>query len=1103
MKQTKQILYSLLMAIVMIAMSPMRAWAQEADPRMAVFTELNGVTATFKDGNYPWEKTEHEGFDALTSTNQGENETTSETTIKLNCEQCIMLSFNYAVSCEDEFDLLTIVVDGETVVEGISGTESGVYEKLLDANGNGHTITMRYTKDDSAEDNDDCGYIYNIMAVADAHQHQFNDNYVCTLCGFRSRLAVFTKLEGVTATFEDEGDYPWGLTMYNGLDALMSTNQGKDGTTSKTTIKLACDQAIDLQFSYKTSSEGIADYLIISVDGKEVVNSQYAERGEDGITTVVGGYASLLPANAKGHTITISYIKDDSSSGGDDCGYIYFISAYTHQHYYNTTSCDWSEDNTSATLHLECECGETADVEATTITRTEEAPTCEKDGFCTITASSAYNGKTVTYSKTETFAALGHDWQVQSDGTYACQREGCTTQSATFPIEVIESSGGFESEGPEKLFDGDPNTKWCGYDVENESNSFYVIFKPDKPSVLVSYSLVDAEDTQKYNNRGWSSWDIQGTNDPNLALWESISSENGDYQGSTFTTGNTTAYTYYMITFSVVRSEDLNGENYLQQMADMNITWCTKHQWGEDHKCSVCGYECQHSWDDGVCELCGYECQHQDWEYGECTICGYECKHKDSDEDDYCDICGIHAQTFASLAALIAAGQDYDAVNVTIDEEILMAMPHPDSDFSGMYLVALKSGVQLVAPIPEPALNWQPGGTIKGTVKYADWGEIDNLLTSKDASFWSNLTYTPGVAKEYNSIEELLAADLENGTPVTVTVNGTITETPRYLDDAKAYQIVLDNGFVLGALEVAADPGWVVGGTISGTLENVTFMKNDEAEEVVVGIMSLNRNIFTELNYTAPAVTIGGQEIEIALNSQGKYETTTPIALTDDASFTANVDFIAPSVNYTRDLRALTDTNWGTLCVPFELPYNAADGVTFYTLTSATAEAITLSPVTSGSLPAGTPVLFKRGAETSSLGININNSTQVKHSTATGSAGSGLTLTGTYVPTEIADGYYLSIDGLVYSAAEYASEHSGNKVRVGAFRAWFAGSLSNAAKGLILNVDDDATALEAIDALTSGKAEYYDMQGRKLNEMQRGINIVKYGNGKTVKVNIK
>lgn len=296
---------------------------------------------------------------------------------------------------------------------------------------------------------------------------------------------------------------------------------------------------------------------------------------------------------------------------------------------------------------------------------------------------------------------------------------------------------------------------------------------------------------------------------------------------------------------------------------------------------------------------------------------------------------------------------------------------------------------------------------------------------------------------------------------------------------------------------------------ISNNFHIVVEAGNNENDFIKYGIENfylISHNpylhIYSELKDEV-VVEINEQEIVLTKTQNGEYSSNQVVTIIDGASLTSPVDFIAPSVNYTRDLSALTGSDWGTLCVPFELPFDAAEGVTFYTLTSATAEAITLSPVTSGSLPAGTPVLFKRGAETSSLRISINSSTQVKHSTATGSASSGLTLTGTYVPTEIADGYYLATDGVVYSAAEYATEHPGSKVQIGAFHAWFAGSLASSAKGLILNVDDDATALEAIDALTSGKAEYYDMQGRKLNEMQRGINIVRFGNGKTMKVNIK
>ena len=485
------------------------------------------------------------------------------------------------------------------------------------------------------------------------------------------------------------------------------------------------------------------------------------------------------------------------------------------------------------------------------------------------------------------------------------------------------------------------------------------------------------------------------------------------------------------------------------------------------------------------------------WEDGKCTVCKTECQHKDLDEDDNCDICGIHAQTFASLAALIAAGQDYDAVNVAIDEEILMALPHPDPDLSGMYLVALKSDVQLVAPIPEPALDWQRGGRITGTVKYADWGKIDNLLTSKDADFWSSLEYTAPAPVEpivFKSIDELLDADLENVTPVTVTVNGTIAET-FYASEMQLYQIVLDNGFTLRALPVAADPEWEAGGTISGTLENVIFIKNGEAEEEV-GIVSMDRNIFAELNYIVPAVTIGETEIAITLNSQGKYETTEDIVLTDGASFTANVEFIAPSITYTRPLAS---GKWGTLCLPYAL--SAKDGYEYFTLSNVSSDAVTLSKI-EGTVAAGTPVLV-RHSDSDNLSLTESN-VQVGISTNPAGAIEGLQLQGTFVPKDVTAGYYLDAnDNMLHSIETYCLEKPATSLTIPAFRAWFASSSPSGAP-LRINIDDDeATAIAAISALTEGKAEIYDMNGRRIQSLQKGVNIMKYGNGKSIKVNIK
>ena len=56
---------------------------------------------------------------------------------------------------------------------------------------------------------------------------------------------------------------------------------------------------------------------------------------------------------------------------------------------------------------------------------------------------------------------------------------------------------------------------------------------------------------------------------------------------------------------------------------------------------------------------------------------------------------------------------------------------------------------------------------------------------------------------------------------------------------------------------------------------------------------------------------------------------------------------------------------------------------------------------------------------------------------------------------------------------------------------------------LSIAINDEATGIKAIDALNGdAPAEYYDMQGHRINGLQKGINIVKRGN-KTTKVVIR
>ena len=81
------------------------------------------------------------------------------------------------------------------------------------------------------------------------------------------------------------------------------------------------------------------------------------------------------------------------------------------------------------------------------------------------------------------------------------------------------------------------------------------------------------------------------------------------------------------------------------------------------------------------------------------------------------------------------------------------------------------------------------------------------------------------------------------------------------------------------------------------------------------------------------------------------------------------------------------------------------------------------------------------------------------------------------------------------------TEHVGSKP----FRAYMVDNSSAPAAGarmFSISVGGSTTAIEQLESTADSKAEYYDLQGRRLQDLQKGINIVKRG-GKTMKVIIK
>ena len=73
----------------------------------------------------------------------------------------------------------------------------------------------------------------------------------------------------------------------------------------------------------------------------------------------------------------------------------------------------------------------------------------------------------------------------------------------------LHGSSGFNNEGPEKLFDRDPATKWCGgYNAEG----LYLVFKACDIVSPYFYTLVTGGDTQRFPERNWGTWKIYGAN---------------------------------------------------------------------------------------------------------------------------------------------------------------------------------------------------------------------------------------------------------------------------------------------------------------------------------------------------------------------------------------------------------------------------------------------------------------------------------------------------------------------------------------------------------------------------------------------------------------
>ena len=219
------------------------------------------------------------------------------------------------------------------------------------------------------------------------------------------------------------------------------------------------------------------------------------------------------------------------------------------------------------------------------------------------------------------------------------------------------------------------------------------------------------------------------------------------------------------------------------------------------------------------------------------------------------------------------------------------------------------------------------------------------------------------------------------------------------------------------------------------------------------------------------------------------------VSLSDESYISDKASGTVNEISYTRQM----SNNWGTLVLPYSLTLTGSEPYHLYSIDNMTGEELVLKQL-EGTVAAGTPCVVKRKGSEAELtfGSNIAKLNMERVAQDVG----GMKFRGTYWTEDVNSGYVISKNSF-WNVEELKGSTSVNGVKVNPFRAWLDGTSANAPAQLSMRIDDNTTGIDAIDALNDAEAEYYDLSGKRLDEPQKGVNIVRMKSGKTKKIIIK
>ena len=227
-----------------------------------------------------------------------------------------------------------------------------------------------------------------------------------------------------------------------------------------------------------------------------------------------------------------------------------------------------------------------------------------------------------------------------------------------------------------------------------------------------------------------------------------------------------------------------------------------------------------------------------------------------------------------------------------------------------------------------------------------------------------------------------------------------------------------------------------------------------------------------------------------------------PIVLDDNKDLSIIENCNASNISYSRTLTS----EWGSLCLPIDIDLDHNADFTAYSLNRLSDDMVELTEL-SGTLAANTPVIIRRKINAENLNVSASG-TITANLSSSDSPSHELKLIGTYckkIFTSADTDYFVLKGDKLMNPAKVLELSLAKTVGIKPYRAYmtFADSVEgSSAKAYSLCIDSETTDIDIIHDISTDNAEYYDLSGRRVGNLQKGINIVKRG-GKTIKVIIR